>query len=261
VSTVYCSQSGYREDDFRAYLWKSTDYGKTWKSIVGNLPDETINVVREDPENDKILYVGTDLGVWITFDGGEHWDSLHGGIPTTPVHDLVIQEQAKELVAASHARSAWILPLKTILTLTDEIRQKPLTVFPVDSVRVAPNLALRSRDPYDLRDVEPPKLAVSFYAAAAGEGKVRLLDKSGAVVKETSLKVLTGFNFTSLELQLKAGKPGTVDASKRTVKSAEEALKDPYADERPVYVAPGDYNLEVTVGAQKVTVQAKVTGG
>ncbi len=260
-TTVYCAQSGYREDDLKAYLWKSEDFGKTWKSIVGNLPDETINVVREDPENENILYVGTDLGVWITFDGGEKWESLNGGIPITPVHDLVVQPREKELVIASHARSAWVLPLKTVLSLTDEIREKPLTVFPADSVRVAANLPYRVRADYDLRDVDSPKFKTSFFTQSAGEAKLRLKDKAGKVVKEVSVTAVKGFNFADFELRLKDGKAGSTKFTPSKPSTVDDALKDPYAGERSAYVAAGDYKLEIQIGAERAEVDVKVTGG
>ncbi|MFZ4509229.1 MAG: glycosyl hydrolase, partial [Fimbriimonas sp.] len=129
VGTVYVAQNGYREDDFAAYLWKSTDQGKTWTSIVGNLPAEPINVVREDPDNQDVLYVGTDAGVYVTFDGGKKWESLHGGMPTAPIHDLVIQPRERDLIAASHSRGIWILPLKQVFAVTPELRAADLTIL------------------------------------------------------------------------------------------------------------------------------------
>ncbi|MFI5386568.1 MAG: glycosyl hydrolase [Fimbriimonadales bacterium] len=141
AATVYCSQSGYREDDWSAYLWKSTDYGKTWTSIVGDLPNETINVVREDPDHKNMLYAGTDLGVFVSFDGGSHWDALQGGLPHVPVHDLVIQSREHDLVIGTHARSAWVLSLDKVYDLTPELRNTDIKLFPVDNMRRDPNWA------------------------------------------------------------------------------------------------------------------------
>lgn len=69
MGTVYLTQNGKRDDDFAPYIWKSDDYGKTWKSIVSNIPIGPVNVIREDPINQDILYVGTDAGVFVTKDG------------------------------------------------------------------------------------------------------------------------------------------------------------------------------------------------
>jgi photosystem II stability/assembly factor-like uncharacterized protein len=108
---VYASFTGFREDDFRSYLFRSDDFGATWRSIVGNLPAESVNVIREDPTDPGILYVGTDLGVYVSGDEGESWHSLSVKLPTTPVHDLVIHPRDPEMVIGTHGRSVFVLEL------------------------------------------------------------------------------------------------------------------------------------------------------
>jgi hypothetical protein len=115
LGTVYVTLTGYREDDFEKYVYMSNDFGKTWKSIAGNLPSEGINVIREDPRDKNILYVGTELGVYVTLDRGQTWHSLCNHLPTTPVHDLVIHPREHELVIATHGRSFFILDVKPII--------------------------------------------------------------------------------------------------------------------------------------------------
>jgi photosystem II stability/assembly factor-like uncharacterized protein len=111
---VYLSQTGFREDDFSSYLFRSEDFGESWSSIVGNLPAESINVIQEDPEYPEILYVGTDLGVYVSGDGGETWHSLSAHLPSTPVHDLDIHPTDGELVIGTHGRSAFVLELAPV---------------------------------------------------------------------------------------------------------------------------------------------------
>ena len=112
--TVYVALTGYREDDFEKYLFMSTDFGQTWISIARNLPAESINVVKEDPKKEQILYVGTDLGVYVSLNRGKTWHSLCNHLPTTPVHDLVIHPRDDELVIGTHGRSCFILDVKPI---------------------------------------------------------------------------------------------------------------------------------------------------
>jgi len=114
LGTVYVSLTGYREDDFEKYLYLSDDFGKTWEPITGNLPSESINVIREDHRDRDILYVGTDLGVYVTLDGGDRWISLCNGLPTTAVHDLVVHPRANELIIGTHGRSVYILDVERI---------------------------------------------------------------------------------------------------------------------------------------------------
>ncbi len=111
---VYMAQNGKRHDDFTPYLWMSDDYGETWQSITANIPIGPINVVREDPKNEKVLYVGTDCGVYVTVDGAETWHALPGDLPTTFVHDLIIHPRDDIMVAATHGRGMYALDVRPI---------------------------------------------------------------------------------------------------------------------------------------------------
>ncbi|MBE0676178.1 MAG: hypothetical protein IH591_16090 [Bacteroidales bacterium] len=107
--TVYMTQNGKRDDDFSVYIWKSVDYGKTWKDISSNIPMGTVNVIREDPVNGNILYAGTDIGVYVTKNGGKKWDVLGSNLPTVYVHDLIIHPRDNILVIATHGRGMYAM--------------------------------------------------------------------------------------------------------------------------------------------------------
>ncbi len=107
--TVYVTQNGKRDDDFAAYIYKSTDFGKTFTSVVGNIPAGPVNVIREDPANPKILYVGTDMGVYVSTDGGAHWNVLGGNLPQVFVLDLNIQPRDRLIAIATHGRGVWVM--------------------------------------------------------------------------------------------------------------------------------------------------------
>ena len=111
---VYVTMTGFRLDDFTAYAWVSEDQGQSWTSIVSDLPDESINVIVEDPADTDVLYVGTDLGVFVSLDRGASWEALSTTLPTTPVHDLDVHEREGELVAGTHGRSVWVLDLSAV---------------------------------------------------------------------------------------------------------------------------------------------------
>ncbi len=113
-ATVYVSLTGYREDDFSAYLYVSRDNGQNWTSISGNLPAESVNVIREDTVSPDILYVGTDLGVYVSLDRGTSWHSLCNHLPTTPVHDLVAHPRESEIVIGTHGRSCFVLDIAPV---------------------------------------------------------------------------------------------------------------------------------------------------
>jgi photosystem II stability/assembly factor-like uncharacterized protein len=114
LGRVYASMTGYREDDFTTYLFASEDFGETWTSISANLPMESVNVVREDPTDPDILYVGTDLGVFVSLDRGSSWHSLSATLPTTSVQDLVVHPRDGEIVIGTHGRSVWVADLTAV---------------------------------------------------------------------------------------------------------------------------------------------------
>jgi photosystem II stability/assembly factor-like uncharacterized protein len=108
IGTVYMTQTGRRDDDFQVYIWKSTDFGTTWKDISGNMPVGPVNVIREDPVNKNILYAGTDGGVFVSKDGGIKWETL-GRLPFAYVHDLAIHPRDNMIIIATHGRGMWVL--------------------------------------------------------------------------------------------------------------------------------------------------------
>ncbi|HVP90939.1 MAG TPA: hypothetical protein VMS75_06950 [Terriglobales bacterium] len=114
LGTVYMTQNGKRDDDFTPYVWKSTDFGKTWTTIAKGIPVGPVNVIREDPVDRNILYVGTDMGVYVTKDGGKTWLALGAGLPTCYVHDLIIHPRDNVIVIATHGRGMWALDANPI---------------------------------------------------------------------------------------------------------------------------------------------------
>ena len=107
--TVYLAQNGKRNDDFTPYLWRSENYGKTWHSVAGNIPIGPVNVLREDPKNKDILYCGTDIGVYITIDGGKKWHTLGRRLPSTFVSDLIIHPRDDVIVISTHGRGMFAM--------------------------------------------------------------------------------------------------------------------------------------------------------
>ena len=112
---VYVSLNGYRFDNFAPYLYVSDDYGQTWKVLGKDLPYEPINVVREDPKSDSIIYVGTDGGLYVSFDAGNSFMMWTGGLPkSVPIHDIAIQNRENEIVLGTHGRSLYVAKLEDI---------------------------------------------------------------------------------------------------------------------------------------------------
>jgi photosystem II stability/assembly factor-like uncharacterized protein len=115
AGTAYVAATNYQQDDFRPYLYKTTDYGKTWKQIVSGIPANAFTrVVREDPNHKGLLVAGTELGLFISYDDGDNWKSFQLNMPVTPITDIAFQKRDKEMVIGTEGRAFWIfddLPL------------------------------------------------------------------------------------------------------------------------------------------------------
>ncbi len=113
-ATVYASQQGRYDEDFAVHLYKSTDYGKTFRSIAGNLPGGPINMIREDPVSPNVLYAANDFGVYVTTNGGQKWDVLGGNLPSVNVMDFIVHPRDRMLVIGTHGRGVWVIDVSKI---------------------------------------------------------------------------------------------------------------------------------------------------
>ncbi len=114
LGTVFLTQNGKRDDDFTPYVWKSIDFGRTWTSIAAGVPLGPVNVIREDPFRRGMLYLGTDLAVYVSADSGLTWQVLGGNLPAAYVHDIAIHPRDNILVIATHGRGIWALDLDPV---------------------------------------------------------------------------------------------------------------------------------------------------
>ena len=121
---VYVSFDGHRTNDFTPYVFVSDDGGDSFRSIAAGLPTgapDFVHVVREDPRNENLLFVGTDLGVYASLDRGRSWRRFMESLPTVPVHDLRIHPRDRELIAGTHGRSIWIVDIAPLQDLTGNV--------------------------------------------------------------------------------------------------------------------------------------------
>jgi photosystem II stability/assembly factor-like uncharacterized protein len=131
--TCYVSLTRYRNDDRKPYIFKTTDYGKTWENITNNLPESgSVHVVIESSRNKHLLFCGTEFGLFASLDGGKTWTRMKGGMPTVPVHDLIIHPRERDLVVGTHGRSIFIFDdISPLEQMTPEILAKPIHLFDI----------------------------------------------------------------------------------------------------------------------------------
>ena len=141
LGTAYATFTGYRNDDFRPFIYKTTNFGESWSDISNNLPDGPINVVREHHDNPDLLFVGTEFQVFASIDGGESWAGMKGDMPTVPVHDMKIHPRANDLVVGTHGRGIYIADLAPLSEMTEGLLAMDAHFFqPESKVRwIAPD--------------------------------------------------------------------------------------------------------------------------
>lgn len=128
----YVTFDNHRRDDFTPYLFVTDDGGRTFRSIASNLPSgsaDFVHVIEEDPHNPNLLFVGTDVGAYVSTDRGGSWTRFMNGLPTVPVHDLEVHPRDRELIAATHGRSIWIVDVAPLEQLTDAVVADGLALF------------------------------------------------------------------------------------------------------------------------------------
>src|SRR5258706_200046 len=190
AGTAFAAIDTHKLDDLRPYLFKTTDFGKTWAKITNGIPDGAYtHAVREDPVRKNLLYAGTETGIYISFDGGTNWQSLQLNLPNTPIHDLVVKND--DLAAATHGRSFWILDdLTPLRTSNANVSAKAST----EAMLYQPRLTYRMRWPdfFERRQPvgdNPPSGAIIYYhfsTAPKGVVALEFLDASGKVVRRYS---------------------------------------------------------------------------
>jgi photosystem II stability/assembly factor-like uncharacterized protein len=189
AGTAYVTADHHQDDDYAPYVYMTTDYGRTWTSIRGDLPASAwwTHVIREDPKNRNLLYLGTEAGVYASWNRGANWHSLRGALPVTPVRDMQIHPRENDLILATHGRGLYILDDLTPLQQLDAARAADAAVF---DVRPAIKWTSWNRDgnlgQRRYAAENPPAGALISYwlkAQPAGEVNIEITDAKGRVVR------------------------------------------------------------------------------
>ena len=192
AGTAYFAATMYKSDDFRPFLYKTTDYGKTWKAIDNGISAPAFTrVIREDPNHRDLLVAGTETGMYISLNGGASWQPFQLNLPVVPITDLAFHKRERELVVATQGRAFWILDdLPLVYQLSDAALKEPVHLFaPKETYRTAGGGGFRPPDPATGQN--PPSGTVVYYSLAAkpkGDLTIEFLDSNGKLVKKFSSK-------------------------------------------------------------------------
>jgi len=213
--TVYVTQNGYRDDEFSPYVWRSIDFGKTWESLAAGLPAEPVNTIREDPKAGHLLYVGTDMGVFVSVDTGKTWMALASGLPHVPVHDLQVHPREGDLVLATHGRSVYLAEAAPLRKLTAEVMAKPVYAFPIKNVPGDPGRGY-GEHPWITWARDPVVARIPYWSKDGGAVSLTIKDENGSVWKELSDTAQPGLNVIEYDL---VAEPARADAAEAAAKA------------------------------------------
>lgn len=241
LARVYMTMTGINYDDLHSYVYVSEDYGNNWKSIASGLPDEPVNVIKEDPTNENILYLGTMRGVFVSIDRGSSWQYLGVNMPAVAVADLEIHEGSKDLIVATHGRGIYKTNLNPIQKL---VAQKfPMDkdhVFEIDQVS-RPWFNSSHHNP-DYRTLE--KVSFTFWLKEAKQVILSVRDTSGKEVWGTEMDGSAGLNQYRWDL----------------ITSRQES-DSPYFIHYDKFINSGTYTLWLSIGRESMDQKFIVVDG
>ena len=250
--TAYVSFSGYRDDDFRPFVFKTTDGGDTWQTIISGLPSfGPVNVVKEDAKNPNLLYCGTDFGTFVSLDAGEHWAEITNNCPRVAVHDLFVHPRENELVIGTHGRGFFIVDVSPLQTLTATALRASAHLNPIADID-GPVSAGGFRgggggfgdgDKPFVAPGAPGGIVLSYYLQKASEDDVtlRIVNREGRAVRTLQASNAAGVNIVRWDGRGRAPRGGGQGRGGRRGRGRGGAGQR---------LPAGDYAVELIVGEE-----------
>jgi len=245
---LYVALNGYRWDNFEAHVYRSDDFGATWQRIGTDLPLEPVNVIVEDPENEDLLYVGTDHGLYASLDGGQSFMTMMGstsehGLPNAPVHDAVVHARDRDLVVGTHGRSIYVADIEHLQQLTPDSLAAGLNLFGITTVKHSERWGSRG---WTWDEPSRPEAQIAYFAPDAGRATITITEEDGTLVNATFDDAERGLNYITYDL--------TYDPEE--VRDDQER-----ADDERVYLQPGTYTVTLMLSDASVTETLTVEPG
>jgi len=262
AGTAYIINDAHQENDRNPYVYKTNDFGKTWKAITNGLPHVPMgyaHIIREDPVRRGLLYLGTENAIYVSYNDGELWQPLNLNLPATPVYGMTIEERFNDLVIATYGRGFWILDdLSPLQKLSAEITAKPAHLFaPRDAWRwLTPETNVTMQDDMTAGQNPPYGAAINYWLKAAPQAAptIDVLDNAGKVVRTLAGTRTVGLNRVYWDL----GNQPTVPPRLRTkplyndvfMMDADNTRQAPGFSALSVLMPPGHYTVRLTVDGQ-----------
>lgn len=232
---VYVTLNGYRWDDFKVYAYMSNDYGNTWTDISEGIPASPVNVIREDSENENIIYLGTDNGAYVSFDNGEHWELFSKGLPNVAIHDIVVQPDAKHLLLGTHGRSIYKADIAPLQKMNSDMQSQAVTLFDLGDMRYSPRWGSSWSKWFDAFE---PEMNIVFYSNTTQEKTIKVLSENGDILNEMSFNADKGFNYTSYDLTL-------TEKGRKALLKSNTSIDINKAKNGAYYLPKGTYTIQI----------------
>ncbi|HPE84114.1 MAG TPA: glycosyl hydrolase [Aequorivita sp.] len=242
---VYVTLNGYRWDDFKPYVYVSENYGTTWKDISSNLPTSSVNVIKEDPANENLLYLGTDNGAYVSFNRGESWEVFSKDLPNVAVHDLVIQPEAKNLILGTHGRSLYIADI-SLLQKLNETNKNDLVISDMEAINFSPRWGSKWST---WGEVYEPKTKIQFYNPQDGKVTITIKTEEGKELQTLISDATKGVNELDYDLSILEKTSKLLEKKDAKVKQAENGK---------YYLQKGKYKVTVSVNGKSATSEFEV---
>ncbi len=240
---VYVVLNGYRDDDFNPYVFVSENHGNTWQPIAGDLPAEPVNVIKEDPENENLLYIGTDHGLYVSLDGGKTLMLMNNGLPAVPVHDVVIHPSTGDILVGTHGRSIYKGNAEELQQLKAPLLAETIHAFQPASLRYRSSWG-NSRASWS--EVNTPEIKIPVYSNAAGKAKIEIRHKD-LLLQSFEKELVEGLNYLAYDLAIQSTALEEYNkALNEKRKKDEKPIAIEQADNGKVYLYKGKYTVTVT---------------
>jgi photosystem II stability/assembly factor-like uncharacterized protein len=248
AGTAFVSKTGFRQDIFKPYVFKTADFGETWTAIAGDLPDKPVNVILQDRQRAELLFAGTDHGLYVSFDGGRAWTPFRSNMPWVKVTDLAIHPRENDLVVASFGRGLWVTDITPLREWNEKILSEDIHLIAlrpgVERITNAFGNYQLQGDDHILTPNEPGDVLIRYFLKdkITGKVKISILDPGGKVLKELDGPGGAGLNTVGWDMKPKSG--GTA----------------PEGSRQAPLVAPGEYQVVLEAAGKKLTQTVVVRG-
>lgn len=256
--TAYVAKNGYRNDDFRPFIYKTEDFGATWTSLAGNLPNEPVNVIYEDAKNPNLLFLGDDTGIFVSINGGKNWAKMNNNIPNVPVHDLLVHPRESDLVVGSYGRGLFVTNIAPLQEMNETMLAEDVRLFAIKPKVQRVTWAFGANDylfgdRHILTPNEPNGVVINYYLKnkAAGKAKITVTDPYGKELASFEGPTNAGINTWIWDMRPAGARregpgPGAGPGAR-----SRDVLSQ--------WVPPGEYVVVFEVGDKKLTQKAKIT--